>query len=207
MGGVLVDLDIEGCKSAFKSFLGFHAIDEIIDPCHQKGIYGQLEEGVISGDDFRRMVLAESLPGSIPGDVDRAMYHILIGIDSYKADLLRKLSESYDLYLLSNNNSICIVRAAEIFREAGIPLDEIFIKCFLSYEMKCLKPSGHFYKEVMNQIGVPASEMLFVDDSQKNVDGAIAAGLPAVHYEPGSDLSALLADVLKDSSIKMEGIS
>ena len=32
MGGVIVDLDIEGCKNAFKSLLGYYKIDEIIDP-------------------------------------------------------------------------------------------------------------------------------------------------------------------------------
>lgn len=207
MGGVLVDLDIEGCKSAFKSLLGFYGIDEIIDPCHQKGIYGQLEEGTVSGDEFRRIVLSESFPGSVPEDVDRAMYHILKGIEPYKVELLKRLSGSYDLYLLSNNNSICIVRSAEMFKEAGIPLDEIFIKCFLSYEMKCLKPSEKFYKDVIGQIGKSPEQMLFIDDSQKNVDGAIEAGLPSVYYAPGSDLSALLADALGDPSLKMEGIA
>ena len=48
--------------------------------------------------------------------------------------------------------------------------------------------------------------MLFIDDSQKNVDGALAAGLPSVYYEPGTDLSALLAEVLEDPAIKMEGV-
>ena len=40
-----------------------------------------------------------------------------------------------------------------------------------------------------------------------NVDGANAAGLPAVHYIPGTDLSALLADVLEDASLRMEGVA
>ena len=72
--------------------------------------------------------------------------------------------------------------------------------------MKALKPSEAFYKSVISQIGLPAEEMLFIDDSQKNVDGAIAAGLPSVYYEPGTDLSALVADVLGDPAIKMEGV-
>ena len=55
---------------------------------------------------------------------------------------------------------------------------------------------------VMEDIGGPAENMLFIDDSQKNVDGANAAGLPAVYYEPGTDLAALLADALGDPSIK-----
>ena len=132
------------------------------------------------------------------------MWHILVGMAPYKAGLLKKLSEKYDLYLLSNNNPICMPRSRQIFEEAGVPLDRIFRKSFLSYEMKALKPSASFYRSVIAQIGLPSEQMVFVDDSMKNVEGAIAAGLPAVFYQPGSDLSALLAEVLGDSSIKME---
>jgi putative hydrolase of the HAD superfamily len=205
MGGVLVDLDVEDCKNAFKSLLGYDKIDELIDPCHQKGIYGDLEEGTLSAEDFRKIVLADSIPGSAPQLVDQAMYHILVGIAPYKAEMLKKLSESYDLYMLSNNNPICLPRSRKLFEEAGAPLDEIFRKAFFSFEMKALKPSEAFYKAVVEEIGLPAEQMLFIDDSQKNVDGSIAAGLPAVYYEPGTDLSALIADVLGDPGIKMGG--
>lgn len=197
MGGVIVDLDIEDCKRAFKEYLGYDKIDELIDPCHQKGIYGDLEEGKISGDEFRRLVLEESRPGSAAEDVDRAMWHILVGIEPYKVEMLRKLSESYELYLLSNNNPVCLPHAKEIFSKAGIPLDSIFRKCFYSFEMKALKPSEKFYKAVIEEIGLPADQMLFIDDSQKNVDGAVAAGLPAAYYEPGTDLEALLSEILE----------
>lgn len=205
MGGVLVDLDIEGCKAAFKSILGYERIDELIDPCHQKGIIGKLEEGAISADDFRRMILAESVPGSVEADVDEAFGRILAGIEPYKAELLLRLSERYDLYMLSNNNGITVVKARKMFEELGAPIEKVFIKCFLSYEMKALKPSAEFYRTVMDQIGLPADQMLFIDDSQRNVDGALAAGLPAVYYQPGTDLSVFMAELLEDSSIIMEG--
>ena len=205
MGGVLVDLDIEDCKRAFKDLLGFDRIDELIDPCHQKGIYGDIEEGTLSAEEFRRIVLSESRPGSRPGLVDEAMWHILVGISPYKAELLNRLAQKYDLYLLSNNNPICMPHSTKLFGEAGAPLDKVFRKCFLSYEVKALKPSEKFYKSVIEEIGLPAEQMLFIDDSQKNVDGSIEAGLPAVYYQPGTDLSALLADVLGDPEIKMEG--
>lgn len=198
MGGVIVDLDIEGCKRAFKEYLGYHKIDEIIDPCHQKGIYGDLEEGKLTADEFRRIVLEDSVPGSKAEDVDRAMWHILTGIEPYKAELLKKLSRTYDLYLLSNNNPICIPCSSAMFEDAGVPLENIFKKCFFSYEMKALKPSGSFYKVVIKEIGLPSEQMFFIDDSQKNVDGAISAGLPAVYYEPGSDLESLINSVLEE---------
>ena len=205
MGGVLVDLDLEDCKKAFKEDLNYYGIDDILDPCHQKGIWGDLEEGVLSAEDFRKIVLAESRPDATCEDVDKAMWRILSGIAPYKAELLKKLAAKYDLYLLSNNNSICLPCSAGMFDAVGAPLEKVFKKCFYSFEMKALKPSEKFYKAVIKEIGLPGEQMLFIDDSQKNVDGAIAAGLPAVYYQPGTDLSALLADVLSDPSLKMEG--
>ena len=198
MGGVLVDLDIEDCKKAFKESLGYHKIDDIIDACHQKGIYGDLEQGILSGDEFRKIVLAESRLGSKPEDVDRAMYHILVGIAPEKVQLLKELSAEYDLYLLSNNNEICLPCSSGMFDKAGIPLDKIFKKCFYSFEMKTLKPSESFYKAVVEQIGLPSEQMLFIDDSMTNVEGSVAAGLPAVYYKPGTDLGAVVYKALEE---------
>ena len=196
MGGVLVDLDIEDCKKVFKEKLGYHDIDQIIDACHQKGIYGDLEEGTLSADEFRAIVLAGSRPGSEAAQVDEAMSHILVGIEPSKVQLLKDLSVKYDLYMLSNNNAICLPYSSKMFDDAGIPLKDIFIKCFFSFEMKALKPSKAFYQAVVQEIGLQPEQMLFIDDSQRNVDGSIEAGLPAVYYEPGTDLSALVYDVL-----------
>ena len=196
MGGVLVDLDIEDCKKVFKESLGYNDIDEIIDACHQKGIYGDLEEGTLEADEFRKIVLAGSWPGSTPEQVDQAMSHILVGIAPYKIQLLKELACKYDLYMLSNNNPICLPFSRKMFEDAGAPLESIFKKSFFSFEMKALKPSESFYKAVIEQIGLPSEEMLFIDDSMKNVEGSIAAGLPAVYYEPGTDLAALVYEIL-----------
>ena len=205
MGGVLVDLDIEDCKKVFRQDLGYVEIDNIIDPCHQKGIWGDLEEGILAADEFRNIVLAESNPGTPASEVDRAMSCILVGIAPHKAELLKRMVVKYDLCMLSNNNPICLPFAKKMFEDAGIPLENVFRKCYMSFEMKALKPSEAFYKAVLADIGRPSEDVLFIDDSQKNVDGAIAAGMPAIYYEPGTDLSALLADVLEDESLRVEG--
>lgn len=204
MGGVLVDLDVEACKAAFRDELGYRQAATLIDACHQKGIVGDLEEGIIEADEFRRMVLAESRPDAVADDVDKAFWKILSGIEPYKAELLNRMAERYDLYMLSNNNQICVPRAAAMFAYAGAALDTVFKKCFFSFEMKALKPAEKFYRSVVSQIGADPSSMLFIDDSKKNVEGALASGLPAVYYEPGTDLSAMLAEVLGDPSLRME---
>lgn len=201
MGGVLVDLDLEDCKKAFIENLGFNEINVILDPCHQKGIIGELEEGLVTADEFRAYVLERSNPGAQPHLVDESLWRILVSIEPKKVDLLKKLSQKYDLYMLSNNNPVCLPRAEVMFAEAGFPMYEGFKKCYISSEMKALKPSEKFYKAVVDDIALPAEEMLFIDDSQRNVDGAIAAGLPAVYYQPGTDLASVLAEALCDSSI------
>lgn len=195
MGGVLVDLDLDACRNAYKA-LGFDDIDTILDACHQKGVFGDMEEGKISADDFRDYVIARSAPGVTADQVDKALHQILVGIAPYKIEMLHRLSQKYAIYMLSNNNPIAVPRAREIFREAGFTMEEDFKKCYISYEMKMLKPSEGFYKAVMADIGLPPEEMLFIDDSQRNVDAAIAAGLPALYYRPGDNLAALLEKAL-----------
>ena len=63
LGGVLIDLDMEVCKEHFISLLGYTKISELLDPCHQRGIYSDLEEGILSPDAFRAEVLKDSRPG------------------------------------------------------------------------------------------------------------------------------------------------
>ena len=191
-----MDLDMDACRNAFKNDLGFDEIDEILDPCHQKGIIGDLEEGLVTADEFRKYVLERSREGATEKDVNEAFAKILVGIHPSKIELLKKLSADYDIYMLSNNNAVALPYSRRMFEDAGFSMDTDFKRCFISYEMKMLKPSEAFYKAVMKEIGLPASEMLFIDDSQRNVDAAIAAGLPAAYYKPGTDLATVVYDAI-----------
>lgn len=191
IGGVLIGLDLKACIQAFKDNLGFGRITELLDPCHQKGIYGDLEAGKLSADDFRAQILAESRPGSRPEDVDRSMYALLTTMDPRTVAAVKALQgKKYPLYLLSNNNPISMVRCRAILAENG--LGDAFKAEFISADMKLMKPSAAFYEEVVRQIGLPAGEIVFLDDSPANVEGAKAVGLDARLYQPGTDINAVL---------------
>ena len=195
IGGVLIELDVARCIEAFRGILGFERITEILDPCHQKGIYGDMEAGILPADEFRRRILAESRPDCVPSDVDRAMGALLVGMREDTVQTVKRLFGRYPMYLLSNNNPISMARTYEIMRENGLEASATFRDQFISWEMKLLKPSREFYEEAVRRIGLPTGEILFIDDNQANVDGALAAGLQARYYEPGSPLSELLADL------------
>ena len=188
MGGVLLDLELQRCRKTFVEDLGYEKIDELLDPCHQKGIYALIEEGMMSADEYRRLILQDSKEGKTPADVDAAMWSLLGNVMPYKVDYVKGLAQKYPLFLLSNNNEISWARCNEIFIEAGLPPKEVFQKLLLSYEMKLLKPGQEIYLKAIEETGYKAEEMLFIDDSINNVEAAQNAGLHALHYVPGEDL-------------------
>ena len=196
LGGVLIDLDFDRCVRAFREILGYEKITEILDLSHQKGIYGDMEAGLITEVEFRAEVLRESRPGCVPADVDRAMAGLLVGMDPRKARLLERLARDYAVYGLTNNNEISVARMHEIFEENGLDWRHVFRKEFISCRMKLMKPDREIFDAAAAEIGFPPEEILFVDDSQKNVDGARAAGWQAVLYEQGTDLGACVANYL-----------
>lgn len=46
-----------------------------------------------------------------------------------------------------------------------------------------LKPDPRAYRMALDALGLPAHLCVFVDDQKRNVDGAAALGLPAVHFD------------------------
>lgn len=194
IGGVLIGLNLSGCIHAFRSILGFERITELLDPCHQKGIYGDLEAGVLTPGHFRELILAESRPGCVPADIDRAMEALLVKeMDPRTVAAVLDLRTRYPLYLVSNNNPISMGHIREVFRQNGLG-PGTFRGEFISSEMMLSKPSEAFYREVVQRVGLPAGELLFVDDNAANVEGARAVGMEARLFVPGADLGALLAD-------------
>lgn len=192
LGGVLIDLDYDRSVKAFRDILGYEKITELLDLCHQKGIYGDMEAGLVTADEFRAAVLKDSRPGCVPEDVDRAMAGLLVGMDPAKVPLLERLSRDYPLYCLSNNNEISVKRMHDIYEEVGLDWRRVFRKEFISSRMKMLKPAREIFDAAAAEIGLPPEEILFIDDSQRNVDGARAAGWQAALYRQGTDLGACI---------------
>lgn len=195
IGGVLINLDMDGCIRAFRENLGFDRITELLDPYHQKGVYGDMEAGKVSADAFRAEVLRGSRPGSKPEDVDRSMQALLAGMSADTVATVKELAGRYPLYLLSNNNPISMGHILRMFRDYGIDPDTTFREQFISCEMKLLKPSAQIYLEAVARVGLPVKDILFIDDNDANVEAARKVGLQARVYVAGSKLSVLLSDL------------
>jgi putative hydrolase of the HAD superfamily len=52
----------------------------------------------------------------------------------------------------------------------------LFDRVFVSGELDLVKPSAAIYEHVIDELGIAASDLVFIDNKAVNVDGAIAVG-------------------------------
>jgi len=93
-------------------------------------------------------------------------------------DFAQKLSEKHNIYFASNANESHIK-----FLQKNYP--EIFFakNMALSYELETMKPDKEFFEKMLGKFGLTPDSCLFIDDSQKNVDGAIEFGITSIQFD------------------------
>ncbi len=82
-------------------------------------------------------------------------------------------------------------RMSEIF-EAESWWTGYFEKLVFSGPLRLAKPDPRIYEHTLTQLGAAASDVLFIDDREENIEAAAALGLRTVHYTQGTDLAAEL---------------
>lgn len=63
------------------------------------------------------------------------------------------------------------------------PLIDMFDVIVDATYTKILKPDARAYQLCLDELGLPASACVFVDDQKKNIDGALAMHIPTVHFD------------------------
>lgn len=178
LGGVIVTISQEEAIRRFKA-LGLEDAEQQLDPYTQSGIFGDLEEGLITAEDFSREL-------SLRTGREQTFETCKWGWLGYRADLpkrnleaLRRLrSEGYRLILLSNTNPFLMSWAlSNKFDGEGHSLNDYFDSLYLSYRLKKMKPSESFFHHVMLSEKIAPSETLFVDDGPRNVAAASQLGI------------------------------
>lgn len=106
-------------------------------------------------------------------------------------EILKRLhGNGLSLYGLSN-------WSGEKFRLARPKFEffDYFDDIIISGEIKLIKPDPAIYQFTLNQIGLTASECIFIDDSAKNVAVARELGFIGIHFESPEQLAAELRDL------------
>ncbi|WP_165021299.1 MULTISPECIES: HAD family hydrolase [unclassified Dysgonomonas] len=188
-GGVIVSLNKNNALNRFRE-IGFSNIDEYINEFRQKGIFLEYEEGKINAEEFykefRRLAGKEDISNE---DIDSAWLAFLVGIPEYKFQLLKDLRKKYNVYLLSNTNpSVMSWAQSKDFSPEGLPIQDFFDKCYLSFEIGCAKPDKEIYEFIIKDSGMNPAETLFFDDGAANIEVAKKLGFETYLTNQDEDL-------------------
>ena len=188
LGGVVFRLDKSIAIQRFKE-IGVTQVEEYLDDYAQKGIFGDLEAGVLSAEQYRDL-LSRSVGKEL------TMEQLVYAWTGYAAELyqrnfdalLRLRREGFPVSLLSNTNPFMMQWArSNAFDGNGHGLDYYFDRLYLSYEMKMMKPSPDIFRAMIAGEKTTPDNILFVDDSARNCEAAAALGIKTLNPDNGSD--------------------
>ena len=199
LGGVIITLSHDEAVRRFES-LGLKDAAQRLDPYTQGGIFGDLEEGKIDAEDFRREL---SILAGREVTYDECRYGWLgycADIPQRNLDMLQRLrAEGYRVVLLSNTNPymMSFVLSPE-FDGKGHGIDHYVDALYLSYQMKVMKPDESFIRRVLMAEQTSPSNCLFVDDGPRNVAAASQVGMHTFCPKNGENWTQEILERIKE---------
>lgn len=153
------------CKISYDEFLQYWWGDDLVLKAHM---------GLATDDEH-----VEALLKFCKSDLSiNQFYEIYNSLDNSLYDetmeIINELkNKGYKVGLLSNLRLMDYKRYEEQIKKIN------FDYLFLSYEIKCIKPSSDIYLQVIDALNCEAENIIFFDDNQKNVNGAKQLGINA----------------------------
>jgi glucose-1-phosphatase len=189
-GGVLYDIDFDRSTKAFEH-LGFK-VPEMTEDISR--LFNMLEIGSISPAEFVSQIQLMSEKHIPDKDIINAFNLILVGINPNKVADLRKLHELYDLYLLSNTNSIHYELYSKEIKNNKATEDfyNLFKNEFYSHKLGMRKPDLSIFYHVLNEAHLNPFGTLFVDDSYDNILAASSLGIQTFWIENADSWEKLM---------------
>lgn len=181
LGNVIIDIDYSHTFRLLKELLD-PDLHFKVDKFYLTDFHKAYEKGLINSDQFRVEVNTYFEQDWSPEKVDEVWNSLLGKIPSYRMDLLKKLSQSHRIGILSNTNEIHIEAVNKLLQQ-DFGMDsfwEISDYVYYSHEMGLAKPSEEIYEEMLRRLQTTADRVVFFDDLAANVAGAKKVGIEAI---------------------------
>lgn len=191
LGGVLIDVDYHKTIDAFAQ-LGVQNPSDLYNQFGQNQLFDQYEKGEVSSKFFIEQLKRLTKIDTIESDIVIAWNAMIGNFPTEKLDFIAELSQHNPCFLLSNTNEIHLKKAIENLQKTAFKnIDDLFIKCYYSHIIGKRKPEVETFKWVIDQMGMEANKVLFIDDSPQHIEGARKAGLQVIYYKEASDLFSI----------------
>jgi putative hydrolase of the HAD superfamily len=177
LGGVVVRWDPAAIIASV-----FH--DEKLRAKVHEGVFAhpdwlELDRGTLARVDAIRR--AAQRTGIAEGEITRLLHQVppsLVVFPDTVELLYRLKRRGYPLYCLSNMHFASIE-----YLEKMHTFWDVFDGAVISCRLRLCKPEPGIYEHLLRAHGLTAGETLFIDDVQKNLDGAAQFGIRTLRFE------------------------
>ena len=196
LGGVVIALSYEQAVKRFEE-IGLKDARKQLDAFEQKGIFGDLEKGQITTEEFRKELSRLVGRELTMDDCYWAWHGYVEYVPKRNLKAIQSLRDrGYKVCLLSNTNPFMMQWANKDFDGEGHPISYFFDAMYLSYECKVMKPNREIFKMMLKGQQAKAEETIFVDDSPRNVEVAADMGMQTLRPKNNEDWTDALEAVL-----------
>ncbi|MDY3847351.1 MAG: HAD family phosphatase [Prevotella sp.] len=198
MGGVVLTLAQPQAIERFKA-LGLKDAEQRLDAYTQQGIFGDLEAGKISDEDFRRE-LSKLVGRELTWEeCCHAWRGYCKDVPQRNLQKMQELRErGYRVVLLSNTNPFMMSWVmSDQFDGNGHSLMHYLDAAYESYKCGAMKPDPRFFNAVIEGEHLVPSETLFLDDGPRNIEAAEALGIHGLLVNNGEDWTGRIEEVLR----------
>ena len=187
LGGVVLALSYENAIARFEE-IGLKDARKHLDAFCQQGIFGDLEIGRISTEEFR-VELGKIIGHEVTADECYYAWHgYVLSVPKRNLETIRLLrQQGYKVCLLSNTNSFMMRWANSDFDGNGHGVGDYFDALYLSYQHKVMKPRREIFELMLQGQQATAAETLFIDDSTSNCAAAEALGIRTLCPQDNAD--------------------
>lgn len=183
LGGVIMNLDVPKTILAFKEL----GIDNIVNDTghhYQHSFFYEFEVGRISEASFLDSLSQLSVQSPSETAIKEAWNKMILEMPQDRIAFLESLQPNYNLFLLSNTNSIHQKKYLDAFKkEHQTSFNQLFKKAYYSHEIGIRKPDEVIFHYILKDSNLKAEETLFIDDSFSNLEGAQKAGIQTFHVQ------------------------
>lgn len=178
----MLNLDFNKSIDAFE-LLGVKHFENMFTQFKADELFTQLETGKLDETAFYEAIQKRAVKTITTAEIDRAWNALILDFRPESLALLEELAAKYQLFLLSNTNSIHIKYFKELFisQTGKASLDDSFNKAWYSNEIGLRKPGKEIFEFALQDAGLIAAETLFIDDTLANIETAQKIGFKTHH--------------------------
>jgi putative hydrolase of the HAD superfamily len=183
LGGVIMNLDVPRTIKAFDE-IGINNIVNDTGHNYQHSFFYDFEVGHISEDIFLQSLSNLSNQSNSYLEIKQAWNEMILDIPENRIDFIKSLKESYNLFLLSNTNSIHQIKYLNDFEDKyKYSFNNLFQKVYYSHEIGIRKPDEKVFQFILEDSRLIPEETIFVDDSLENINSADKFDINTFHIK------------------------